>query len=334
MSDIAVSGTSNSEGSSSSAFASASSSPIPERRAHDEEHRHDEAESSSAAFSAAASSSSASSYQSVSNFGVMKKPCRSCSSLNNCTSYVCPLPITNENQNGFGHLLCGYCLEYMPARGFEGNEPAIDQCCSFCGVVACDEYWKCRNKSNAAKLYILSEINDICIWVKDVDSIEKKEDGHLNLAEIAVLQRYLNRAGITWASAWEDCLADLDDNLYATPIIRRMTPLGLQIYNTRRLPVYGSYGQSDNDEDAYYDRMGEEGVSPSKNLRACYSCAVTVVNGQFYGYWKGLKETGLMGHLDNRDKCTRGIKCDTQWRTPSHAERLSHVDTDENTSFF
>lgn len=85
----------------------------------------------------------------------MKKPCRSCIYGNN-TSYSCPMPITDDHQDGFGHLLCGYCLEFMPARGFGGNEPAINQCCSFCGVVACDEYWRCKNKSNAAKLYILS----------------------------------------------------------------------------------------------------------------------------------------------------------------------------------
>ncbi|CAO3656706.1 unnamed protein product [Mucor fragilis] len=294
ISDIAVRGNLNAEGSSSSSFASTESSPVLETRAHDEEHHHDEAESSTAAFSAAASSSSASSYQSVTNFGMMKKPCRSCNSLNS-TNYACPIPITDENQDGFGHLLCGYCSEFMPARGFGGNEPAINQCCSFCGVVACDEYWKCKNRSNAAKLYILSEINDISTWVKDVESIETKEDGHLNLAEIALLQRYLNRAGISWSNAWEQCMIDLDDNLYTSPIVRRMTPLGLEVYNTRRLPVYDTSGQSDDDEDAYYDRIGEEGVLPSMNLRACYSCAVTVVNGQFYGHWKSLKEDGLIG---------------------------------------
>lgn len=61
ISDIAISGTLNAEGSSSS---SASSSPALER-VHDREHQHDEAESSTAAFSTATSSSSASSYQSV-----------------------------------------------------------------------------------------------------------------------------------------------------------------------------------------------------------------------------------------------------------------------------
>jgi len=66
ISDIAVSGTLNAEGSSSStSFASTASSPVLETRAHDEERHHHEAESSTAAFSAATSSSSASSYQSV-----------------------------------------------------------------------------------------------------------------------------------------------------------------------------------------------------------------------------------------------------------------------------
>ncbi|KAL9539546.1 hypothetical protein MBANPS3_010200, partial [Mucor bainieri] len=298
ISDITVKGSSSAERNSSySSFASTSSSPVLERSAPNEEHRHDEAESSTAAFSTAGSSSSASSYQSVTNFGMMKKPCRSCSS-SNCTNYTCPMPITDENQDGFGHLLCGYCSEFMPARGFGGNEPAINQCCSFCGVVACDEYWKCKNRSSAAKLYILSDIHDISTWIRDVDSIETKEDGHLNTAEIALLQTYLNRTGISWRDAWVHCLGDLDDNLYTSPIVRRMTSLGLQIYNTRRLPVYDNNDYNDDDddaEDAYYDRIGEEGVLPSMHLRACYSCAVTVVNGQFYGYWKSLKEDGLIG---------------------------------------
>lgn len=85
--------------------------------------------------------------------------------------------------------------------------------------------------------------------------------------------------------------------IIALAIVRRMTSLGLQIYNTRRLPSYGgNYTvESDEDEDEYYDRIGEEGVLPSENLRACYSCAVTVVNGQFYGYWKNIIEDGLLG---------------------------------------
>lgn len=67
-----------------------------------------------------------------------------------------------------------------------------------------------------------SEINDISTWVKDVESIETKEDGHLNLAEIALLQRYLNRAGISWSNAWEQCMIDLDDNLYTS---RKLHPI-------------------------------------------------------------------------------------------------------------
>lgn len=36
----------------------------------------------------------------------------------------------------------------------------------------------------------------------------------------------------------------------------------------------------------YYDRIDEEGILPSNHLRACYGCMVTIVNGQFYGYWQ------------------------------------------------
>ncbi|CEP15747.1 hypothetical protein [Parasitella parasitica] len=289
-----------------SAVVSKSSTPIID--VHDsEEPQQDEAESSNSTFSNATPSSS-SSYQSVSNFETSKKPCRSCI-YGNSTGYSCPMPITDILQDGFGHLLCGYCLEFMPARGFGGNEPAFDQCCSFCGVVACDEYWKCKNRSNAAKLYILSEITDISTWIQDLDSIETKEGGYLNKAEIDLLKRYLTRYHISWEDAWATCLNDLDENVFTAPIVRRMTPVGLQIYNTRRLPNYYQDLNDENEEDTYYDRIEEE------------------VNGQFYGYWKDIIDD-RSEYIEKRDPCRRGNKCDAQWRTLSHAQRLCHIDVD------
>lgn len=38
--------------------------------------------------------------------------------------------------------------------------------------------------------------------------------------------------------------------------------------------------------EGYFDRIEEEGILPSNHLRACHSCLVTIVNGQFYGYWQ------------------------------------------------
>jgi hypothetical protein len=70
-----------------------------------------------------------------------------------------------------------------------------------------------------------------------------------------------------------------------------MTPLAHQIYNTRRLPNHDQ--TSEDEEDEYYDRIQEEGVLPSHHLRACYSCLVTLVNGQFFGYWKTILDNGL-----------------------------------------
>jgi len=58
----------------------------------------------------------------------VKTPCRSCSPSNG-TNYTCSLPITDSQQSGFGHIFCGFCSEYLPARGFGGNEPSINQCC-------------------------------------------------------------------------------------------------------------------------------------------------------------------------------------------------------------
>jgi hypothetical protein len=86
-----------------------------------------------------------------------------------------------------------------------------------------------------------------------------------------------------------------------------MTPLAQQLYNTRRL-VNDNDGNSsflnnngdaeeeddeEDDDDGYYDRISEEGILPSNHLRACYSCAVTIVNGQFYGYWRDILANGL-----------------------------------------
>lgn len=70
-----------------------------------------------------------------------------------------------------------------------------------------------------------------------------------------------------------------------------MTPLAHQIYNTRRLPNNDGTTEVD-EEDEYYDHIQEEGVLPSHHLRACYSCLVTLVNGQFYGYWKRILDSG------------------------------------------
>jgi hypothetical protein len=75
-----------------------------------------------------------------------------------------------------------------------------------------------------------------------------------------------------------------------------MTPLAHQIYNTRRLPNHDQTTEEedeDEDEDGYYDHIREEGVLPSRHLRACYTCLVTLVNGQFYGYWKSILDHGL-----------------------------------------
>lgn len=70
-----------------------------------------------------------------------------------------------------------------------------------------------------------------------------------------------------------------------------MTTIAQQLYNTRRLD-YSLPEEYEEDDDAYYDRIGEEGILPSNHLLACYSCAVTIVNGQFYGYWKHELDNG------------------------------------------
>jgi hypothetical protein len=60
------------------------------------------------------------------------------------------------------------------------------------------------------------EISNIVQLLTDVDLIETKEDGHLNLSEIMYLGEYLERCGISWREAWNSCLTDLDENFYTT----------------------------------------------------------------------------------------------------------------------
>ncbi|KAI7899219.1 uncharacterized protein BX663DRAFT_521833 [Cokeromyces recurvatus] len=254
-----------------------------------------------------------------------KKTCRSCIQGNE-NGFTCPIPITDDEQDGFGHILCGYCGEYMPARGLNENEPALNQCCNFCGVVACDEYWKCKNRSIAAKLYILNDITDIESWLENLDSIEMKEEGHLNKAEIQLLKQYLNENNISWTEAWNTCLYYLDESIYTSSIVRRMTQLGLQVYNTRLLPGSEVLDEceDDSEEEDYYDRIEQEGIKPSQHLRACYTCLATIVNGQFYGYWKHIIRDGSIENI--REMCPHGIQCEAQWRRDTHAQRLSHIE--------
>lgn len=71
----------------------------------------------------------------------------------------------------------------------------------------------------------------------------------------------------------------------------------------------------DNDEsedeygDGYYDRIDQEGILPSNHLRACHSCLVTIVNGQFYGYWQDVLNHRLasgrfISRMDPEIMCT------------------------------
>ncbi|GAA5817919.1 hypothetical protein MFLAVUS_011498 [Mucor flavus] len=212
----------------------------------------------------AGSSSSSVQITSAANDSNIKTPCRSCQTFNG-TNYTCRIPISESQQSSSGHIFCGFCSEYLPARGSKGNEPAINQCC--------------QNKS--AKLYVLSEITSIKQYLIDIGKIDSLEDGHLNQHEI------------------RNC--------------RRMTPLALQLYNTRRISSGSDNEDEEEEEDTYYDRMGEEGILPSNHLLACYSCAVTIVNGQFYGYWRDALANDLARDL--RDPCPQGVLCEAQWRT-------------------
>lgn len=112
-----------------------------------------------------------------------------------------------------------------------------------------------------------------------------------------------------------------------------MTPIAQELYNTRRISNTEETtvlldNEDEEDEDEYYDSIGRNGILPSNHLRACYECAVTIVNGQFYGFWKEALNNGLtrgknimstfLLHskcvLDLREKCPHGSLCEAQWR--------------------
>lgn len=102
-----------------------------------------------------------------------------------------------------------------------------------------------------------------------------------------------------------------------------MTPAAHEVYNTHRLPKYHDSSNlrendeedgEDEDED-YFDQISEKGIVPSDHLRSCSRCLPSIVNGQFYGYWKNLIENDVVE--DTKAPCVHGIKCWTQWRNGS-----------------
>lgn len=60
------------------------------------------------------------------------------------------------------------------------------------------------------------EITTIKRFLTDIDQIDSLEDGHLNLAEIRLLEVYLDRCQIPWNQAWLSCLHDFNENYYTT----------------------------------------------------------------------------------------------------------------------
>ncbi|KAL0093094.1 hypothetical protein F4703DRAFT_1789538 [Phycomyces blakesleeanus] len=155
------------------------------------------------------------------NFAVTDyKPCRSCIP-NNPTGYMCPVPLeagyATSELNPIGHLFCTFCQTYMPARGTFGM-PALDQACSFCGVVACDSYWGCFNHSHEAKLFLLKDIGDLDdfeqIFLTKDSSLSSPEEGYLNFVEIKYLKAYLKDNKISWKEAWKSCTDMFDSQDY------------------------------------------------------------------------------------------------------------------------
>ncbi|KAI8888580.1 hypothetical protein K501DRAFT_282684 [Backusella circina FSU 941] len=251
-----------------------------------------------------------------------KKPCRDCDpdfSHDAC----CPIPITPENQSTENHLLCHFCYEYMPSKGEAPNTPGLDQCCNFCGVISCDNYWGCSDQDDKSKLYALRDVENIRHIVLDFDHLLDKDQGHLNLYEISLLEQHLFKTNEKWVDLWFKCLDQFDKDEYRTAIAQKMIPIADKFYKTRQLPHN------------YAARFNLDSQAlPSYHLRACYSCLVNIVNGQIFGYWSENDAEYING--DHRVKCSNGYKCLKQWDDLNHATVWSHTRENQSgsTEFF
>lgn len=60
------------------------------------------------------------------------------------------------------------------------------------------------------------DISNIASWLKSIDSIQVKEEGHLNIQEIEDLLQFLRETGTSWNEAWSICLTFINENYYRT----------------------------------------------------------------------------------------------------------------------
>ena len=60
------------------------------------------------------------------------------------------------------------------------------------------------------------DLKDIKHFISDVEHITARSHGHLNRAEIRLLEKYINEEGETWGTNWTSCLYHFDENIYRT----------------------------------------------------------------------------------------------------------------------
>ncbi|ORY95431.1 hypothetical protein BCR43DRAFT_492997 [Syncephalastrum racemosum] len=261
-------------------------------------------------------------------------PCRSCQP-GNPTGYACPNPIpedgtTEPPQN---HIKCAHCHELMPARGEDNTLPGINQACSFCGIIACDEYWGCRDTETEFKIcllkgtyYVLSNciIDLLSLDLRVVDSFLEKsellefpEEGHLNTVELEYLQDYMDLEDFVWKDVWKVCLDMIDLGEQVCPFVRRLSPAASRFFRLQEDTIKDWALLASGSQDDTRPKLTEQ-------LRACFSCAINIINGQVFRYWQNIDDDQLPAHVLNREPCPHGPECITQWRNPSHARRLAH----------
>ncbi|KAG0171693.1 hypothetical protein DFQ30_000527 [Apophysomyces sp. BC1015] len=199
---------------------------------------------------------------------------------------------------------------------------------NFCGIVSCDLYWGCPAGDDSCKLYSLQNIDDVVPLLNNIGHLDALDEGYLNIAEIDYLDEYISLKGMTWTGVWKESLDMLDSKAYVCSTATALSSAARTTYfyqndhsGTPRDPLEAQSAGEREERSSEVETSDTESI-PSEHLNACYACAVNIVNGQLFGYWKSVQSEQLPDHIKNRENCWWGTACRTQWHklTPLSAE--------------
>ncbi|KAG0180789.1 hypothetical protein DFQ28_000725 [Apophysomyces sp. BC1034] len=208
------------------------------------------------------------------------------------------------------------------------HETLIQKLGNFCGIVSCDLYWGCPAGDDSCKLYSLQNIDDVVPLLNNIGHLDALDEGYLNIAEIDYLDEYISLKGMTWTGVWKESLDMLDSKAYVCSTATALSSAARTTYfyqndhsGTPRDPLEAQSAGEREERSSEVETSDTESI-PSEHLNACYACAVNIVNGQLFGYWKSVQSEQLPDHIKNRENCWWGTACRTQWHklTPLSAE--------------